>query len=264
MSDPIQLLETQAAATRGTVESVADAHFTKALPGCPGWKVQDAVAHLTTGAQMLKGYALDTISGADWMEERAKRLAQNLALTPADLKRRYAETDTELVETFKSLSPQQLQAKRHHAVFVEVPVELFLGLRIAETAIHGWDIHSAFDAGARLQAPATAAVAARMTTIFPTWFLADKIASLDRSYRFIVGQPVNDDRTLSIADGKAFWGSDTTSPDATLTLDGGDFLLLISGRLSSEQLISSGRAQASGDLATANELSTLFKAFDGR
>jgi hypothetical protein len=133
-------------------------------------------------------------------------------------------------------------------------------MRIGETAIHGWDLQSALDPNAELQAPATKAVAGQMVNIFPAWFLADKMAGLLRAYRFVAGAGQH---TLAIADGKAAWSPEAT-PDATLTLGVGDFVLLMTGRLSSDKLIDSGRARATGDVEAAKQLSTLFKSFGGR
>ena len=260
MPEPVELLEAQAAATRNIVQSVAEADFARESQGCPGWKVQDIIAHITTGAQMFEGIARGTLSGANWMEERQRRLAENAALSPNELRSRYAEADASLVSTFKGLSPEQLQAKRQHPAFGEVPVAQFLGMRISETAVHGWDIQSAIDPNATLQAPATGAVAGPIVNIFPTWFVPDEIAGLSRTYRFQTG---DSEHMLTIADGKAAWVS-SGSPDATLTLDMGDFVLLMTGRLSSEKLIASGRAQVSGDAEAAKQLSTLFKAYGGR
>jgi|SRR5579884_136225 uncharacterized protein (TIGR03083 family) len=264
MSDATGLLEAQAAATRQIVDSTVEADFAKDTLGCPGWRVQDVVAHLTTGAQVFRGYALETINAANLVEERARFFAEACALPAGELKRRFADTDRQLVETFGGMSPQELQAMRTHPVFGTVAVSMFLGLRISELAIHGWDVQSTGDPEARLEAPALVPVAERIADAFPGWFVPEKIASMDRAYRFVVGAPVNQDRILTIADGRAFWGGDTTQPDATLTLDGGDFLLLMAGRLSSEKLIQSGRARAEGDLGDADELSTLFRAYGGR
>lgn len=261
MPEPIELLEAQAAATRQTIQSLAAADFAKGSLGCPGWRVQDVVAHITTGAQMFEGIARGTLSGANWMEERGRRLAENAALSPDDLKRRYAEADASLVSTFKSLSPEELQARRQHPAFGEVPVAQFLGMRISETAVHSWDIQSAVDPSAKLQAPATNAVASQIVNIFPAWFLPEAVAGMSRGYRFVVAEATH---TLAIAGGKAAWTDDDGAADATLTLDLGDFVLLMTGRLSSEKLIDSGRAQASGDIQAAKQLSTLFKAFGGR
>jgi uncharacterized protein (TIGR03083 family) len=260
MPEPLELLETQAAATQGVLQSITDADFARDSSGCPGWTVKEVVAHLTTGAQMFEGIARGTLDGANWPEERKRRLAENAALNPDELRRRYTEADASLVNTFKSLSADELQAKRQHPALGEVPVIQFLGMRISETAIHSWDIQSAIDPTATLQAPASSAVAAQIVNVFPSWFVADSIGGLSRTYRFVVDDT---ERTLAIAGGKAAWTSGG-SADATLTLDTGDFLLLMTGRLSSETLITSGRAQASGDVQAAKQLSTLFKAYAGR
>jgi predicted lipid carrier protein YhbT len=81
-----------------------------------------------------------------------------------------------------------------------------------------------------------------------------------RAYRFVAGAGQH---RLAIADGKAAWSPEAT-PDATLTLGVGDFVLLMTGRLSSDKLIDSGRARATGDVEAAKQLSTLFKSFGGR
>lgn len=260
MPDPIALLEAQSAATGKVVQSVTDDQMAQESPGCPGWTVKQVLAHLTAGAEMFEGVARGSISGATWMEERTRRIAAANALSPEALRRRYAETDASLVSIYKSLSAEQLQEKRQHPALGEIPVGQFLHMRISEAAIHAWDLQAAADPSATLECPARGPVTEQMAGVLPMWFDAGTIAGLQRTYRFMVdGSP----RTLTIAGGKAAWTGDA-SPDATLTLSGGDFLLLITGRLSSERLIDSGRAQVTGDVDAARQFSTLFKAYGGR
>src|SRR5581483_4799380 len=107
----------------------------------------------------------------------------------------------------------------------------------------------------------TGVVLGFMLNIWPSWFVPESIAGLQRACRFVITGAANEDRTLVIDGGQASWGSAT--PDATFTLDAGDMLLLVSGRVSSEALIA-GRAQISGDAEAAKGLSQLFKAYGGR
>lgn len=265
MPSPVELLETQSAATRQLVQSLSDGDMAKDSPGCPGWTVNDVVVHLVSAAQMFDQQAGDRpIDGSQWIEVRSRRMAANAALSPSELRARYADTDEALVNTFKRLTPEQLQAKRTHPVLGELPVQQYLGMRISEAAVHGWDIQAALDQNATFQSPAIASVLPPLVNAWPAWFDADKIAGMTRTYRFLVGDPMNHDHTLRIADGNATWAQDGTPGDVTMTLDAGDFLLLISGRLSSERLVSSGRAQVAGDIEAAKELSALFRAYGGR
>ncbi len=210
---------------------------------------------------MFGGIARNEFSGDQWMEVRQKQLAENGALSAAELKQRFAEADAALVQTFKSLSPEELQAKRRHPAMGEIPVGQFVNMRISEALIHAWDVQSVLDPSAKLSGPATGPVLGFMLNVWPSWFLPEAIEGLQRTFRFVIGGAANEDRTLVISGGKAAWGSGT--PDATFTLDPGDMLLLVSGRLSSEALIA-GRAQISGDAEVAKGLSQLFKAYGGR
>ncbi len=264
MSEAIQLLDAQAAATRQIVASTPEADFSKPTPGCPGWTVQQVVAHITTGAELFTGMARGTLSGEQWMTERLKRLEANSALAPAELKRRFDEVDRGFVDLMKSLSPEELQAKRSHPAFGEAPVAQFINMRIGETCIHGWDIQSAFDATAKATGPATPAIVPFLMQVFPSWFVPDAIAGVHKTYRFVLSGAINEERTLSIADGKASWIPADAPTDATIALDAADFMLFMSGRLKTDDLIASGRATASGDVEAAKALSSLFKAYGGR
>lgn len=264
MPTPIEFLTAQSAATRQLIESLSDADMARESAGCPGWTVKDVVVHLTSAAEMFDLLAKGKLNGDRWMEERQQRMASNAGLPDADLRRKYAETDQTLLSTFQGLSPEELQSKRTHPVLGEIPVQHFIGMRTSETAVHGWDVQATLDPNAKLQSPALAGVLPAVVGAWPNWFVPDKIAGITRTYRFHIGEPMNHDHTLRITDGKAAWTEDGTPGDATISLEAGDFMLLISGRLSSEKLISSGRAQASGDVAAAKELSTLFKAYAGR
>jgi uncharacterized protein (TIGR03083 family) len=264
MATPIELLEAQSAATRQVIQSLADPDMAKQAPTCPGWTVKDIVVHLTAAAEMFDQQAKGTIDGSRWLEERARRMAAIGSLSPGELRARYQEADQALVSTFKSLSAEQLQAKRTHPALGEIPVQQFLGMRISEAAIHGWDIQAALNPKATFQSPALPGVLPALVAAWPAWFIPEKIAGLTRGYRFLIGEPLNHDHTLRIAGGKASWAQDGTPGEVTMTLQAGDFLLLLAGRLSSEQLVTAGRAQVSGDVAAAKELSTLFKAYGGR
>ena len=264
MPTPIEFLETQARATRQLIQSLSDADMAAPSPGCPGWTVKDIVVHLTSGGQMFNGLAKGELDGAQWMEERQRRMAANSALSPSELRASFAEADETLVGTFKGLTPEQLQGKRRHPALGEIPVQQLAGMRTSETAVHAWDIQVALDAGAKFASPALPGVLPAVVAALPLWFLPDKIAGMERSYRFLVGEPMNHDHTLRIAGGKAAWVEDGAGGNVTLQLDAGDFLLMLTGRLSSQQLIDAGRAQVSDDRAAAAELSSLFKAYAGR
>jgi uncharacterized protein (TIGR03083 family) len=261
MPDLTELLDLQATSTRKIIRSVSDADMAKESPGCPGWTVKDVVAHLTTGAQMFDAVIRGTLDSANWIPERERRLAENSALSPSELRNRCTEADEQFVATFKSLSPEELKVQWTHPALGRVPVERFLFMRLGETAIHGWDVKAACQADAKLEAPAAPGVLQGMLAFFPEWCLSDKLDALRRIYRFDTGSKPY---TLVIAEGKAAWADSDAPADATLKLDTGDFLLMLTGRLSSDQLITSGRAQASGDVQAAKDFSTLFKAYGGR
>jgi len=264
MPGPLEILESQAAATGRIIQSVPNADFAKDSPGCPGWQVQDVVAHLTASAEMFAAIARGTLSGVNWEQERSRLINENRSLPPAELKNRYADRDTKLLETYKSLTPEELQSMRQHPVIGELPVAQFIGMRISELTVHGWDVQAAIDPDAKLEAPALPAALPPLVAQWPRWFLPEKIGGMSRAYRFKIGEPMNHDHTLRIADGKAAWAEDGTPGDSTLTIDAGDFLLLVSGRRSSEGLVASGRTKVDGDPGAAEELSTLFKAYAGR
>ena len=254
MSEPIDSLKTQASFGREVVQSLSEGDFARPSPGCPGWTVKDVVAHLTTGAQLIDRTVRRTGGGKDWAQDRAAIFGEMSALPVDQLKRRYGEVDENVVALLEGTDPAH---PCHHPAYGDIPASRFVAMRTSEVAIHSWDIAAANDPNARLGAPALNVVYGTLAANLPSWVSAENIT---RRYRFNVD---GDQRTLTIYGGKAAW-TDGGEADASLTMDTGDAVLLLSGRMSSQQLIDAGRIKVDGDAAAARELSSLFRAYAGR
>jgi len=259
MPGPIDTVKAQSEATGRIIDSLSDADFAKDSPGCPGWNVGTVVTHLTVGARLFAGSAAGDKSVWERREEHVKAVA---GATPAEMKRHYADASREFISTLESLSPAELQSKTAtHPAFGEIPVARLAGMRVSEATIHSWDIEAARNPDAKLEGPGVQMTLDAIGGGLPMWFLPDQIGGFSRSYRLVAG---NFDRRLTVDEGKASWAEGAGQADVTLTMDPGDLALLIAGRLSTDKLVSSGRARIEGDPVAARAFSTLFRAYDGR
>jgi len=259
MPGPIDTVKAQSEATGRIVDSLSDADFAKDAPGCPGWKVNNVVMHLTVGAQLFAGSAAGDKSIWERRDEHVKAVA---GAAPAEMKRHHADANRQFIASLESLSPAELQSKTAtHPAVGEIPLLRLAGMRVSEATIHSWDIESARNPHAKLEGPGVPMTLEAISGGWPMWFLPEQISGISRTYRLVGG---SFDRRLTIGEGKASWAEGPGQADITLTMDAGDLALLIAGRLSADKLISAGRAKVEGDPVAARTFSTLFRAYGGR
>jgi hypothetical protein len=136
----------------------------------------------------------------------------------------------------------------------------YVGLRLQELTIHGWDIRSAFNTAATvserpLQAMLGVAQWWLSTTFRPVPHLAMPIR-----YRFDVPGPVPIRQDVLVSQDR-FQREPVTdrSADVTFRCTTGDYLLFVYGRLRLDQAVDTGRIAVEGNRQQAALFTTLFQ-----
>ena len=236
--------------------------------GCERWRLADVVTHLIYGAlgnavvlrRALRGelsppMSYRPLSGADAVD-------QIVALRQAfseDLVPEFNATCRELNGLFVALSPEQYDTKAW-AAGGESSIAELLDDRIAELAIHGWDIRYAFD---------------RATTLSPLAmpFLADwverglsaRLRDSDETpktatYRFVMENAPEESRDLAVSEGRlSIYAPSGREANVTFRCDREAYVLLTLGRLPFDRSLRRGRLSFDGGEALARGFASLFK-----
>jgi hypothetical protein len=136
----------------------------------------------------------------------------------------------------------------------------YVGRRLQELAIHGWDIRSAFDSAATLPERSLPALVDLAQRWLSNTFNGAPTLSAPIRYRFDVSGPVpvrqdvlvNQDsfRVEPVAD---------SSADVTFRGTTGDYILFVYGRLPLDRAVGTGRMEMAGNGAQASLFTTLFQ-----
>lgn len=152
---------------------------------CPGWQAADAVAHLATGgdfyAQVIatgrRGTPQLPWGASDAAGARAGRAAASKKLVeggPTALLTGFEQSAAKLQEVLESLREDDLTQVAWHPRGL-IPLGYWVGMRLNELVIHGWDIRQPHEANAGLSATALQA----MLTVLPEMqvqFLEQRLA----------------------------------------------------------------------------------------
>jgi uncharacterized protein (TIGR03083 family) len=241
---------------------------------CAGWSVGDVFAHLSQGsrtwcASLTRAMAGDATPppgeqplrpGERGSEATAQRaMAFHREQGASGLLHAFTDGYQALHDVLGTLQVEDWDKPCYHRRG-GMPVRDYVGIRLQELTIHGWDMRSAFDAAATLSEaplPVVVGMAQRWlgNTFRPTPHLTTPLR-----YRFDVSGPVpvqhdvlvsqNGFRIEPIAD----CGADVTCRCTT-----GDYILLIYGRLPLDQAVHTARLEIGGDQAQAALFPTLFQ-----
>jgi len=138
-----------------TVRDLTDDQLT-ATSAAAEWTVAQVLSHLGSGAE---------ITTADLQAALGERTAPDddfnpsvwdrwNAMSPVQQRARFLEHDAVLVAAFTALDQQQRETLQLTVGFAPAPLTVasFAGMRLHETAHHGWDVRAAHDPGAGLRA----------------------------------------------------------------------------------------------------------------
>jgi uncharacterized protein (TIGR03083 family) len=233
-----------------------------ALPtDCPGWSVQDNVAHIEGTESWLLGRpgpdpapaglahvqnAIGEINEA-WVESRRrwpgdKVLAAFVEVTDARIKALRAMTDEEL--DAPSVSP-----------IGEVPYATFMNLRVMDCWVHEQDIRRAVGRPGHLEGEAVDAAIDRLAASFP-FVVGKRVAPPDGTTVVLdMAGPAGRTLAVEVRGGRAVPAQPVpAAPTVRLDTDAETYACLVCGRWTGEQAQARGRVRVSGDSTLGEEI----------
>jgi hypothetical protein len=141
-----------------------------------------------------------------------------------------------------------------------LPIRDYVGLRLQELVIHGWDMRTAFDAAAVLsERPLPVLVGLAQRWLSNTFRPVPQLAAPIR-YRFDVSgpAPLRQDVLVSQESCSLVPAADS-SADVTFRCHTGNYILLVYGRLPLERAVATGRLEIDGNRAQAFLFPALFQ-----
>jgi uncharacterized protein (TIGR03083 family) len=166
MSELVDSTITALRANHDTLATLVVAVPEQSLAGASGasdWSIAQVLSHLGSGAEIMVIPLRAAIEGKPLPETDNQTVwARWDAASPEDQAAGFVEHDAVLVETLEALTDEQRANLRVDLGFLPepVPLETFLGMRLAEVANHAWDVRVGLDPSAGLD-PRSAELLAR-------------------------------------------------------------------------------------------------------
>jgi uncharacterized protein (TIGR03083 family) len=204
--------------------------------GASQWTVAEVLGHLGSGAEItLAGLrsALDE-RPAPGPEFNPPVWDRWNAMSADEKRAGYLEHSEVLIGAFEALDRQQRDSLDVGVSYMPapLPVATFAGMRLNESALHGWDIRVGVDSDAELHAGSAELLAELLTD--QLGFMLAFIAKPDRIDRPVVLEIAGSNLALSITDGVAL-GKAAAPASATFTGPLAAAIRLIAGRLGPDQ-----------------------------
>lgn len=245
ISATIEAVHTEAAALATFLKELDPTDWSRET-ACPEWEVGDVVAHLSQGATtwtelLRRALAGDASAppgqaalrpgdrGSEASAQRAIEQRQNQ--TPRELLAYYITGYELLDQVLREIKPQDWERPCFHRRGV-VTIRDMVARRVQELAIHGWDIHSRFDAGHQLSEASVPVIVTLAHLWLANAFCPNAHSATPVRYRFEIAGP------------SPVWEDVVVYPDrieidnigvepANVTIKGSanDYLLLIYGRI---------------------------------
>jgi uncharacterized protein (TIGR03083 family) len=272
-TEVVGLIRTEASQLRDFMTGLDTAAWARPS-ACTGWTVGDVFAHVTQGARnwsatitrAMAGDANPPLGeqalrpgerGSEATAQRAITFRQELG--EAGLLQAFANGYQNLHQVLLGLQPEDWDRPCYHRRGV-LPTRDYVGLRLQELAIHGWDIRSAFDSAATVsERPLPALVGLAQRWLSNTFRPVPSLTAPVR-FRFDIPGPmlVRQDMLVS-QDGFRIEPVTDSGADVTFRCTTGDYMLLVYGRLPLDLAVDTGRLEIAGNRQQAALFTTLFQ-----
>jgi hypothetical protein len=141
-----------------------------------------------------------------------------------------------------------------------LPIRDYVGLRLQELVIHGWDMRIAFDAAAVLsERPLPVLVGLAQRWLSNTFHSVPQLVA-PIQYRFDVSGPASLRQDVRVSQDSFYLGpAADSSADVTFRCHTGNYILLVYGRLPLERAVATGRLEIEGNREQAFLFPALFQ-----
>jgi uncharacterized protein (TIGR03083 family) len=273
MTDVVGLIRAEAAQLQNFMASLDSAAWARPS-ACTGWTVGDVFAHVTQGARNWSATITRAVAGdanpppgeqplrpgergSEVTAQRAIAFRQEQG--EAGLLQAFAEGYQNLHQVLLGLKPEDWDRPCYHRRGA-MPMRDYVGVRLQELTIHGWDIRSAFDSAATVsERPLPALVGLTQRWLTNTFRPVPSLTAPIR-YRFDVSGPAPIQQDVLVSqDGFRIEPVTERSADVTFRCTTGDYMLLVYGRLPLERAADTGRLEIAGNRAQAALFTALFR-----
>jgi uncharacterized protein (TIGR03083 family) len=273
MTEVTELISTEAAQLQDFLAGLGRERWSRPS-ACAEWTVGDVVAHLTQGARtwseaITRAGAGDCAPppgqpplrpgerGSAATAQRAIDFRQGMG--EAALLQAFVSDYQRLHQVLLDLQSEDWDKPCFHRRGV-LPIRDYVGLRLQELAIHGWDIRTAFDDTATLSERSLPVLVGLAQRWLSNTFHPVPGLSVPVRYRFDISgpAPLRQDVLLS-QDSFHLVPAADSGADVTFRCHTGDYILLVYGRLPLGRAIDTGRLAMEGNRAQAFLFNTLFQ-----
>jgi uncharacterized protein (TIGR03083 family) len=273
MTEVIELISAEASQLQDFLAGLHPEEWSRPS-ACAGWTVGDVTAHLTQGARTwseaitrAKAGDFDPPPGQPPLRpgERGSAATAQRAIDfrqgmgEAALLQAFVSDYQRLHQVLLTLQPDDWDKSCFHRRGV-LPVRDYVGLRLQELVIHGWDMRTAFnDAAALSESPLPVLVGLAQRWLSNTFHPVPHLVAPVR-YRFDVPgpAPLRQDVLVSQDSFHLVLAADS-SADVTFRCRTGDYILLVYGRLPLDRAVDTGRLEIAGNREQACLFPTLFQ-----
>ena len=273
MTEVIALISAEASQLQDFLAGLRPEEWSRSS-ACAGWTVGDVVAHLTQGARTW-GEAITRARAGDFNPppgqpplrpgERGSAATAQRAIDfrqgigEAALLQTFANAYQHLHQVLLELQSEDWYKPCFHRRSV-LPIRDYVGLRLQELAIHGWNIRTACDDTAALsERPLPVLVGLAQRWLSNTFHPAPRLSAPVR-YRFDVSGPVPIRQDVLVSqDSFHLVPVADIGADVTFRCNTGDYILLVYGRLPLDRAVDTGRLEIAGNREQAFLFNTLFQ-----
>jgi uncharacterized protein (TIGR03083 family) len=227
--------------------------------GASEWTVSEVLGHLGSGSEITLAGLRSALEGrpAPDAEFNGPVWERWNAMTADEKRAGYLQHSAALVSAFDALDRQQRDSLEVGVFYMPtpLPVATFAGLRLNESALHGWDVRVGVDPDAELLDRSAELLAGLFADQIS--FMLGFIAKPDRIDRPVVVDIAGSGRAISIADTVSL-GVPSAPPTASFSGPLPAAIRLIEGRLGPEY--TPAAVQVTGDVTLAG-LRAVFPGF---
>jgi uncharacterized protein (TIGR03083 family) len=273
MTETIELINAEASQLQDFLAGLDTEEWSRPS-ACTGWTVGDVVAHVTQGARTW-GEAITRARAGDFNPpagqpplrpgERGSAATAQRAIDFRQemgehaLLHAFADGYQQLHQVLLGLQAEDWDKPCFHRRGV-LPTRDYVGIRLQELIIHGWDMRVAFDAAATVsERPLPVLLGLAQRWLSNTFRPAPSLTAPVR-YRFDVASPILVRQDVLVSQ-DSFQVEPVTDSgaDVTFCCHTGDYILLVYGRLPLDRAVDTGRLEIAGNREQALLFNTLFQ-----